>query len=160
MIAAGHCPDFDFQRGHWAVKHRRLKARLVDRDEWDEFDGACEQRPILGGNGNVEDNFLHLPGGSYRAVAVRSYDPASASWAIWWLDGRAPHALDVPVIGRFENGTGSFYADDTLAGTAIRVRFLWLRTNTPSPRWEQAFSADRGATWEVNWTMDFVRGQG
>ena len=160
MIAAGHCPDFDFQRGCWTVKHRRLKARLVDCHEWEDFDGTCEQRPILGGNGNVEDNFLQLPGGSYRAVAIRSYDPANASWAIWWLDGRAPHALDVPVIGRFENGTGCFYADDMLAGTAVRVRFLWLRTDTPSPRWEQAFSANGGATWEINWTMDFVRAEG
>jgi len=26
-----------------------------------------------------------------------------------------------------------------------------------APRWEQALSVDGGATWETNWTMDFVR---
>lgn len=157
MRPAEHCPDFDFQQGNWRVRHRRLKARLAGCTDWEEFSGTCTQRPILGGNGNLEDNLLHIPSGSYRAIALRSYDPASGNWAIWWLDGRAPHALDIPVIGRFENGIGTFYADETLDGTPVRMRFLWRRTDTPSPRWEQALSADGGATWETNWTMDFER---
>lgn len=152
-----HCADFDFQRGEWTVRHRRLKARLAQCSDWEAFDGRCSQFPILGGNGNVEDNLLHLPAGDYRAVAVRSYDPSFASWAIWWLDGRNPHSLDVPVVGRFEEGVGTFYADDVHEGAKVRLRFLWLRTDTESPRWEQALSADGGSTWETNWTMDFVR---
>jgi len=149
--------DFDFQIGSWQVRHRRLKERLVGCDEWEEFDGTSDMRPILGGNGNVEDNVLHIPGRTYRAIALRSFDPAQQSWAIWWLDARSPHALDVPVIGRFEDGVGHFYADDTLGDRPIRLRFIWSRTDTESPRWEQAMSADGGATWEVNWTMDFTR---
>ena len=160
MTEAEHCPDFDFQRGTWTVRHRRLKARLAGCRDWEEFDGSCTQRPILGGDGNIEDNLLHISTGSYRAVALRSYDRASGSWAIWWLDGRAPHALDVPVIGRFEDGVGSFYADDMLDGRPVRLRVLWLRTDTPSPRWEQALAADGGASWETNWTMDFERTAG
>ena len=149
--------DFDFQQGHWHVAHRRLKARLAGCTDWEEFPGTSEQRPLLGGHGNVEDNLLHLPTGSYRALALRSYDPAGGTWAIWWLDARAPHALDVPVIGRFENGVGTFYADDTLGGRPVRLRFLWLGADTARPRWEQALSADGGASWETNWTMDFTR---
>lgn len=157
MTTNGHCRDFDFQRGCWAVRHRRLKARLAGCQDWEEFDGSCEQRPILGGNGNIEDNFLHISSGSYRATALRSYDPESGNWAIWWLDGRAPHAIDVPVIGRFEKGVGSFFAEDMLEGQPVCLRFQWLQTDTPFPRWEQALSADNGATWETNWTMDFER---
>jgi hypothetical protein len=157
VTSAEHCPDFDFQQGRWRVRHRRLKVRLAGCTDWEEFDGTCEQRPILGGNGNVEDNLLHISTGSYRAIALRSYDPASGNWAIWWLDGRAPHTLDIPVIGRFADGVGSFYAKDVLDGAPVRMRFLWLRTDTASPRWEQALSADGGTTWETNWTMDFER---
>jgi len=149
--------DFDFQIGSWQVRHRRLKERLANCTEWEEFDGTSDMRPILGGNGNVEDNLLHIPGGTYRAIALRSYDPAQGIWAIWWLDARSPHALDVPVIGRFEDGVGHFYADDTLDGQPIRLRFIWSRTDTSTPRWEQAMSADGGESWEVNWTMDFTR---
>lgn len=149
--------DFDFQIGNWQVRHRRLKARLVGCDEWEEFDGTCDMRPILGGHGNVEDNVLHIPTGTYRAIALRSFDPVRKSWAIWWLDARSPHSLDVPVIGRFEDGVGHFHADDRLDGRPVRLRFIWSRTDSASPRWEQAMSADDGATWEVNWTMDFTR---
>ena len=151
------CTDFDFQIGCWDVKHRRLKERLVHCDEWEDFSGTCTMMPVLGGNGNIEDNVLHISSGTYRAVALRSFDHDAQSWAIWWLDARNPHALDVPVIGVFERGIGSFYAEDTLNDQAVRVRFLWLKTNTDSPRWEQAVSTDSGETWETNWTMDFVR---
>ena len=149
--------DFDFQIGRWNVAHRRLTARLAGSQDWERFAGTCEMRPVLGGHGNVEDNQLHIASGSYRALALRSFDLAAGSWAIWWLDNRAPHALDAPVVGRFENGVGSFYADDVLNGAPVKLRFLWLRTDSESPRWEQALSVDGGATWETNWTMDFTR---
>lgn len=158
MTPTDPCRDFDFEHGRWHVRHRRLKARLADCHDWEEFDGTSETHPVLGGNGNVEDNLIHLPAGSYRAIALRSYDPASASWSIWWLDARAPHTIDTPVVGRFENGTGTFYADESLDGRPVRLRFFWLRTDTDSPRWEQALSGDGGETWETNWTMDFSRG--
>jgi hypothetical protein len=39
----------------------------------------------------------------------------------------------------------------------VQVRFEWTHTRTATPRWQQAFSADGGATWEVNWVMEFSR---
>ena len=112
---------------------------------------------ILGGFGNVEDNLLCFPDGQFRAVALRSYDPVKEQWSIWWLDGRFPGRLDVPVVGRFEDGVGTFFARDTFEGAPIVVRFLWSRINSDELRWEQAFSPDDGSTWETNWTMNFFR---
>lgn len=149
--------DFDFQIGVWQVSHRRLKERLSNCDDWETFAGTSEMRRVLGGRGNVEDNLLRMPSGAVRAIAVRDYDAVQGTWAIWWLSTAAPHALDVPVIGRFENGVGTFLAEDTFQGRPILVRFLWLQTDGPRPRWEQAFSEDAGTTWETNWTMDFAR---
>lgn len=149
--------DFDFEFGDWVVHHRRLNRRLAACNDWTEFRGRSSTRPILGGFGNVEDNDLDLPEGRYRAVAMRSYDPATRQWAIWWLDARQPHTLDVPVVGRFEGGVGLFFADDTLAGQPIKIRFTWDTRDAAVPRWEQAFSADGGASWETNWVMHFHR---
>ena len=149
--------DFDFEMGLWNVRHRRLKERLSGCEDWDEFGGTADTWPVLGGNGNIEDNLMELPGSSYRAIAIRAFDAASRTWAIWWLPSTSPHQMDVPVIGGFENGVGTFHAQDTLRGKPILVRFLWLRTGTPSPRWEQAMSGDGGESWETNWTMDFAR---
>ncbi|MBI3748514.1 MAG: DUF1579 domain-containing protein, partial [Chloroflexi bacterium] len=115
--------DFDFSMGTWRVHHRRLKERLVANDEWQEFEGTSTAWPILGGAGNIDDNVLELPAGTYRAISLRSFDPATGRWSIWWLDGRNPGRLDPPVVGGFENGVGTFICDDTLNGRQILVRF-------------------------------------
>lgn len=149
--------DFDFYVGNWRVQHRRLKERLKNCTEWEEFDGLATVRKVLGGYGNIDDHVLNLPSGPYRAVTLRSYNPASAQWSIWWLDSRRPDSLDVPVVGHFENGIGTFLARDSLEGQQIVVRFTWTPGDTDSPHWAQAFSADDGQTWEPNWTMQFIR---
>ena len=149
--------DFDFVIGDWFVKHRRLNERLANCRDWTEFDGEMSTHKVLGGFGNLEDNRLKLPDGEFRAVALRAFDKDSGTWAIWWLDGRFPGQLDVPVKGRFKDGVGSFYADDIQNGVEVKVRFLWFCSGPNTLRWEQAFSADDRATWETNWTMDFTR---
>jgi hypothetical protein len=149
--------DFDFLIGSWDVSHRRLRERLAGCSEWAEFKGTSVVQKVLGGFGNVDDNVLQLPGGHYRALTLRSFDPAKRVWSIWWLDGRYPGRLDAPMVGRFTDGVGRFFADEQLDGRPIRVRFVWSVPRRDSPRWEQAFSPDGGSTWETNWTMDFVR---
>ena len=39
----------------------------------------------------------------------------------------------------------------------ILVRFVWSDITDRTCRWEQAFSTDGGATWEVNWIMESTR---
>ena len=148
--------DFDFLLGRWAVSHRRLRERLVGNTVWEQFAGTADSRAIMGGLGNVDDNLLELPAGTYRAATLRVFDPATRLWSIWWIDGRRP-ALDPPVHGRFEEGVGTFLGDDLLDGRPIRVRFVWSAITARSARWEQAFSADGGASWEDNWVMEFER---
>lgn len=149
--------DFDFYIGSWRVRHRRLKDRLVGSTTWEEFDGRCIVTKLLGGFANVDDTILEMPSGTYRALALRAFDPKSSTWSIWWLDSRDPRSLGVPVVGRFADGEGTFLANETLSEQPVVVRFRWTRVHSASPHWEQAFSADRGTTWEVNWTMDFKR---
>jgi hypothetical protein len=64
------------------------------------------------------------------------------------------------VIGSFKGAVGVFTADDFLEGVPIKVRFIWNARPGGNPTWEQAFSGDRGATWETNWTMEFERRAG
>ena len=149
--------DWDFLVGRWSVRHRRLKARLADCTEWDEFGGTCVNWPTLGGKGNVDDNLLELPGGTYRAVGIRALDEKAGQWLIWWLDSRNPTIEPPPMRGGFKDGIGTFLADETFNGRPIKVRFRWSEITPTSARWEQAFSPDGGATWETNWLMDFTR---
>ena len=149
--------DFDFLFGEWRVQHRRLKERLAGCEAWERFAGTCRAQPVLGGLANIDDNWLDLPGGPYRAASLRAFDLASGNWAIWWLDGRWPRQLDVPVVGGFKDGVGTFLADDEFAGRRVTIRFLWSHITAHSCRWQQAFSPDGEVSWETNWFMDFAR---
>jgi hypothetical protein len=148
--------DFDFLHGDWSVRHRYLRRKGETR-EWLEGQGTVAHRPLMGGSSNVEEHAITAPSGSYRAVALRSYDAKASEWLIWWLDGRAPGALDPPVQGRFEGGVGTFYGETTIDGKPTRVRFVWSAITADSARWEQAYSSDSGQTWETNWIMEFRR---
>lgn len=154
---AAHAHDWDWLVGTWNVKHRRLKARLAGSREWATFEGTSEMWLSMAGFGTLDDNVLQLPEGTYRAVTIRAFDPATRRWAIWWLDSRQPASIEPPVYGGFQNGVGLFVGDDTLNGKPIKVRFQWLDITPHSARWEQAFSPDGGATWETNWVMQFTR---
>lgn len=148
---------FDFLHGTWKVHHHRLKARLAHNDEWEDFEGTSRCWAVLAGEGNVDDNVIALPSGTYRAATMRIFDAEAGLWRIWWFDSRNSEALDPPLVGSFQEGIGTFYASDHWHGKPIRVRFLWKIRDTNSARWEQAFSDDGGRTWETNWVMRFER---
>ncbi|WP_114952380.1 DUF1579 domain-containing protein [Sphingosinicella terrae] len=148
--------DFAFQNGEWRVRHRKLRERLAGSDDWLEFGGTCRAWEVMGGLGHIEDNMLDDPSGAYRAAAFRLADSNTGQWSIWWADERYP-GIDVPVRGRFEDGVGTFFADDTFEGRPVRLRFIWSEIEEDKARWEQALSDDDGRSWEVNWIMRFER---
>src|SRR5262245_29214718 len=80
--------DFDFFIGKWRVHHRRLKERLAHNDDWEQFEGTSTVQKILGGLGNMDDNVIELPGGTYYAATIRTYELAKQRWTIWRIDRR------------------------------------------------------------------------
>jgi hypothetical protein len=159
MYAVGTARDFDFLMGRWDVHNRRLHERLAGCEEWDEFAASSRARPLLDGMGN-EDEFRTDHEGGMIGMSFRFFDPGTKLWSIYWADSRRCGVLDPPVFGSFAHGIGIFEGADTFAGEPIAVRFTWSRVTTGAPRWEQAFSADDGETWETNWVMDFRRAEG
>jgi hypothetical protein len=149
--------DFDFLHGHWYVRNRRLRERLVGSTEWDSFDGVQACRPILGGFGN-EDELVSDAFGEHRFIGmtIRLFDPLAREWSIYWVDNRSVQ-LQPPVRGRFERGIGTFHGRDAHAGMPVLARFIWTPIGDDHARWEQAFSTDEGAHWETNWIMEFER---
>jgi len=149
---AGHLDDFDFLVGSWNVRHRCLI-----RSSWQEFDGECSMKKLLGGQANFDENIWTSATGSNRAIALRSFDAARSTWSIFWLDTRWPTTFGPPVTGGFDGDHGVFFGDDELDGRPIQVRFDWFVDTPDSCRWEQAFSFDHGTSWETNWHMQFAR---
>jgi hypothetical protein len=149
--------DFDFLFGQWNVFNRQLDRRLAGSLTWLEFDATADVRPCLGGIGNVDEYRAIFPDGtSLIAMTVRIFDPATRLWSLYWADSRSA-TLFPPVKGSFRDGVGEFRGEDLQDGVPVSVIFRWSEITPTSARWEQAMSADGGATWEWNWTMEFAR---
>ena len=152
MSSGAH--DFDFLFGRWSVANRRRRNPLTGSDDWYEFSGMATEEPILGGLGNIEHWDAPDAPTPIHAVAVRLYNEQTHQWSIYWSTAGSGSFL-IPTVGSFENGVGTFYDREEYNGRPIVVRFLWTHENSTACRWEQAFSADDGTTWETNWIMDF-----
>ena len=154
-----HARDFDFLIGKkWKIHNKRLKDRLKGSNEWIEFEATSPRsRQILNGMGN-EDEYHTDFWPNFVGMSFRFYSPSTQTWSIYWADSRRGlNILEPPVLGRFDGSRGVFEGNDVFEGKPIIVRYIWSRADTPSPRWEQAFSEDGGKTWETNWVMDFTR---
>ncbi|MFJ8591289.1 hypothetical protein [Streptomyces sp. NPDC093598] len=149
--------DFDFFHGDWEVRHRRRTGFLDPDSAWTEFPGTSHCRPLFDGAANIDE--VDMPRLSAKGVTLRLFDPATERWSLNWASSLSG-TLFPPVFGRFEDGRGEFYGDDTYDGAEVRVRFVWSGVCAESARWEQAFSVDGGDTWLTNWVMEFTRPSG
>ena len=148
--------DFDFLLGKWQFHLKRLQNPLTGSKSWVEFDGTGTCRAIWNGKALVEEVDFNGPTGRIEGVMVRLYNPQSHQWSLNWANA-ANGKFDIPTIGSFKDGIGEFYDMEPYNGRTILVRYIWSKTTTSSPHFEQSYSEDGGKTWEVNWVTDQVR---
>ncbi|HEX7964212.1 MAG TPA: DUF1579 domain-containing protein [Gammaproteobacteria bacterium] len=149
---------FDLRAGCWNIHNHVLKERLANSHDWFDYEGTQRVWIVMGGYGNMDDNELRTPKGTHYGASVRTYDPKTGIWSIWWYDGRSPSDnVDPPLKGRFKGSVGTFYSDASLRDKPIKARFIWSGITATAAHWEQAFSSDGGKTWETNWTADFSK---
>jgi hypothetical protein len=153
----GH--DFDFVIGDWKAHVRRLPERLVGSTAWVEYDGISRHKKILDSNSNFEefevwsrDKSLHI-----KAQTLRLYNPESHQWSIYLLDVNQGTLGLPPVVGQFTGRKGEFYDQESWKGRAVLVRYEWTDISPKSALMQQAFSADGGKSWEVNWICELSR---
>lgn len=154
-VRDGHT-DFNFLLGTWRTHYARLRHPLTGSHQWYSCEGTSVVRPFWNGSGDLEDGDLRCPSRHINGMTLRLYNATTHQWSLYWGTKAQGLALP-PQVGRFdERGVGDFFANDTYSGKPIIVRYRWtLRGN--HPHFEQAFSADRGRTWETNWTTDYTR---
>lgn len=150
--------DFDFLFGSWTIHNRCLDGRLRGSTTWIEFDARSEVQPLLDGLGNLDRYTAARDGSTLEGLTLRLFNPATGDWSIYWADTVRAGVLQPPMVGRFVEDEGLFFGDEEVDGRPVRCRFVWTKgVDGGSPRWEQAFSADGGKTWETNWIMTFTR---
>jgi hypothetical protein len=151
--------DFDFLYGKWRMPNHRLVKRLAGSHEWEDFISCDEANPLPGGLGNT-DTFRTNYWKDFVGITIRTYDPGTGLWRLYWVDNRLSHGeIQPPVVGKFEGNVGVFEGKDTFNGKPIIVRFTWTLNPKGSEavaKWEQAFSPDDGNTWETNWQNEII----
>jgi hypothetical protein len=149
--AATQQHGFDWQLGAWNIHMSRLLHPLTGSNTWTPLDGTVVVRKVWGGRANLAEIETQGSSGRLQFLALRLYNPQSKQWTLMFAhsdDG----VLNTPALmGEFKDGRGVFYDQEPYQGRAILVRFTFLSLNADSSRDEQAFSADGGKTWEVNW---------
>lgn len=146
--------DFDFLTGTWDVTNRWRTDFLDEASDWEEFPAVSHASRHFDGGANFDE--IEFPTKGFAGLTLRLYDREREEWSLYWSSKRTG-TLFPPVVGRFTDGRGEFFGDDSHAGRPVRVRFVWSGITADSARWEQAFSADDGTTWVTNWTMDLTR---
>ncbi len=145
--------DFDFLTGKWKMHNRHLNKRLENCKDWTEFDSSDEDTKILSGSADMDTysttEFPGQGGKLFQGLTLRLFNPKTRLWSLYWVPSNTG-VMDPPVVGSFENGVGHFFCKDTFKGKPIIVMFRWDVRNKDRPAWGQAFSADKGKTWEWN----------
>jgi hypothetical protein len=148
--------DFDFELGSWNIHLRRRLHPLSGSNEWIRFDGTSVTRKVWDGRAQLEEFETDGAGGHIEGLTLRLYNPQTHQWSLYWANSKDGTVV-APQVGEFKEGVGEFYGWDTLNGRPILIRFIWSKTSSSSPHFEQSFSADGGKTWEVNWITDQTR---
>ena len=150
--------DFDFQFGTWKTHVSRLVHPLTGSKTWTEYDGVSVVSKVWNGRASLFELEVQGPAGHIEGVGLRLYNPTSHQWNLNWTNSSAG-MLTGAMIGEFKDGRGEFYGQDTFNERSILVRNGFSEITPTSSRFEQAFSADGGKTWETNWIMTFTRTQ-
>ena len=147
----GH-KDFDWEIGTWTTKVKVRRNPLSDTaPDWAEYEGTSVVKPLLGGRANFVELSVAGARGKIEGGSLRLYNPKAGQWSLNYAS-TGGGVLTAPVFGSFDGrGRGAFYGQDTLDGRTILVRFIITRVSPQEARFEQAYSADGGQSWEDNW---------
>ena len=148
--------DFDGEFGTWKTTLRRLVNPFSASPRWVDYEGTTVVSKVWGGRANLVELAVDGPTGRLEGLSLRLYDPQTRRWSLNFASPRGG-GMATPTVGGFDGDRGEFYADEAFDGRPIRVRFVITKVNADVWRFEQAFSADGGRTWEVNWIATDTR---
>jgi hypothetical protein len=148
--------DFDPLIGSWKYHLKRRLHPLTGSTTWIELNGTGVCYKVWDGGAQLDTFEADGSTGHIEGLTLRLYNPQSHQWRLYWANSKIG-ILDPPQVGEFKSGQGEFFAQDTINGKTILIRFVWTNMTTNSPHFEQSFSDDGGKTWEVNWITDQTR---
>jgi len=136
-----------------------LPERLVGSNSWVEYDGISNHKKLLDTSANFEEFDVRSADGKLRikAQTLRMYNPETHQWSIYGLELDKGSLETPPLVGNLVGDHLELYNQQLWKGRVVLVRYVWRSLSPKTARMEQAFSADGGKTWEVNWICNLSR---
>jgi hypothetical protein len=150
--------DFDFDIGVWKTHIRRTLDPLSSSRDFIELNGTVTVRKVWGGRAQLEEIETDGPNGHWEGMSLFLYNPQSHQWSQTFANGKVG-VLTTPLIGRFTDGRGELYAQDTINGRSILVRAIWSAIAADSHQYEESYSDDGGKTWVRAFIANLTRGK-
>ena len=147
--------EFDYEIGTFKSHSSRLLKPLTGSTKWVETEGTTVVSRIWGGRANLAEIHIDPPFGPIDFLALRWYNPAAHQWFLDFANA-TDGTLGVPMAGVFNNGRVDFYSAEPVDGRSTLVHFALWPTPNETGASEQAFSADGGRTWEVNYKTQYT----
>lgn len=155
-LQVDHQHDFDFEFGNWKADVRILQHPFVGSHNYVAFLGTSDVRKIWDGRGNYGELEIRNAATHVEGLTLRLYDPKSHLWHVYFANSGGG-TLGVPAVGQFNNGVGTFYDTEQIAGRTTHVRFVFSDITSTAFKFVQSFSTDHGTTWEREWISTFSR---
>lgn len=156
-IAARDCGhDFDFNFGVWRTHIRRLAHPLSGSTDSIELNGTVTVRKIWNGRAQLEEIEADGPKGHWQGLTLFLYNPQSHQWSQTFANS-AMGTFAGTLTGEFKESRAELFSQDTFDGRSILVRGAWSEITPNAHRYEEAYSADGGKTWEAVFTADLTR---
>lgn len=147
--------DFDFALGLWKASISRRLHPLSGSTVWAHYTGRTSVTPVWNGRAELVQLEADGSAGHIEFLSLRLYNPQKCEWSLYYANS-ADGTLSPPVTGSFSSSRGEFHGHDRLNNRPILVRQV-ISATANSLHLEQAFSADHGHSWEVNFVETLTR---
>jgi hypothetical protein len=149
--------DFDWEVGLWKTHLQVLRHNSDGTMAWVTYEGTSKVVPIWNCRADMVELEANGPGGRHvEAINLRLYNPESHQWSLNFASVNTGE-MNVPTIGDFRGGIGTFYDQEPIDGREVLVRNTWFDITKNSAHFAQAISDDGGKTWHANWIAHDTR---
>lgn len=147
--------QFDFWVGAWDVN---LRVRHNDGTWHDDIQAREYSYPLLDGKAIMELWSETSRVNGRQGYSIRYYRGDLDQWELW-LNWPEPNQSGSSYLrGQFRHNRGEFFSDSKQNdSTTVTARYTFSDITPTSFRWDDAFTADHGATWRNAWIMEFTR---
>ena len=144
-VTAADSTLFDFWIGEWDLTWTSAEGKIGK--------GTNRISKILDGK-VIQENFSDAEG-NFKGISISVYNPTKKMWHQAWADNQGGY---FDFEGQVEGEKRIFRTQlKELNGEKIIQRMVFYNIHTKSLTWDWEISRDGGATWQLQWRINYLK---